>query len=150
MAQLKLTLGAELAEVTRMREAVEAFAAAAALPEPVAFKLTLALDELVANAINHGLTGVALPEIHVHIGVDADVVTVRLRDNGIMFDPFLEAPDPELDTPLAERSIGGLGVHLVRTLMDRVDYRREGEYNCIELSVRLDQPDTRSEFGDSR
>lgn len=136
MAELELTLGADPAEVTRLRETIEAFAESTALSESVAFKLTLALDELVTNAIEHGFAGIAAPEIRVRIRIDDGCVFVQLRDNGIAFDPFAGAPEPQLDLPLAERPVGGLGVHLVRNLIEQVSYRRDNGFNRIDMTLR--------------
>lgn len=142
MAELDLVLAAESAELDRLHQAVDAFAAAAVLPADAAFHIQLALDELVTNIINYGFSGggrpgVATPSIRIHATVADACVRLTLRDNGAAFDPFTEAPEPDLEAPLAERPIGGLGVYLVKQLMDQVSYRRDGADNCIELMLRL-------------
>jgi anti-sigma regulatory factor (Ser/Thr protein kinase) len=63
-------------------------------------------------------------------------VTVTVEDDGVPFNP-LEATEPDLDRPLEERSIGGLGIHLVKNLMDDVEYRREAGRNYLVMRKRV-------------
>lgn len=138
MATLAMTLQADPDEINRMRAELEAFAERQALPEDALFRLTLVLDELLTNAMDYAFAGIARPEIRLRIEVENNRLMACLRDNGRPFDPFREAPDPDLDAPLEQRRIGGLGLHFVRSMMARADYRREGEWNVVELKMRLD------------
>ena len=61
---------------------------------------------------------------------------IEFRDFGRPFDP-LQAPPPDLDRPAGERPIGGLGIHLVRSLTDRVEYRRLGGANLLRVERRF-------------
>ena len=54
-------------------------------------------------------------------------------DNGRPFDPLNDAPEPDLDSGVADRAVGGLGVHLVRTMMDEMRYRRDRGRNHLTL-----------------
>lgn len=136
MAEMTLQLTADTAELERLHAALEAFAARAGLADETLFHLNLALDELITNTINYGFAGCDSPRIRLHISAASGRVSVELRDNGTPFDPFTEAPQPDLEASLAERRIGGLGVHLVKQLMDSVAYRRENGDNCVEMSLR--------------
>ena len=59
-----------------------------------------------------------------------------MEDDGIAFDPFTSAPEPDLDASVEERRIGGLGVYFVKTLMDEAAYERRGDRNRITLTQR--------------
>ena len=59
-----------------------------------------------------------------------------IADDGRPFDPLTEAPEPDLESAIEDRPIGGLGVHLVRTMMDEVRYRREEGKNRLTLVKR--------------
>ena len=100
-------------------------------------KLALALEEAVANVINHGLPGLPPPHrVLVRLEIGADAVAAEVVDNGKPFDPTAAAP-PDLSRPLEERQPGGLGIPLIRGLMDRVAYRRVGNSNILHLHKAL-------------
>ncbi len=60
---------------------------------------------------------------------------IEFRDQGIAFDP-LSLPPPDLNSPLSERKIGGLGVFLIRKMINEVRYRRDGDQNVLTFFVR--------------
>jgi len=129
----ELRLEPLLSEIPRLIEWVEARCAASGVAGEVAMKLALALEEAVANVINHGLPGAPSPHhIAVRLDIDLDTVTAEVIDNGPPFDPT-GAPPPNLSLPLEERQPGGLGIHLMRELMDGFDYRRAGNSNILRL-----------------
>ena len=61
----------------------------------------------------------------------------ELTDDAAAFDPLRQAPAPDLEASVAARPIGGLGVHLVRRLIDRADYRREAGRNVLRVGKRV-------------
>jgi anti-sigma regulatory factor (Ser/Thr protein kinase) len=114
-------------------EWVGARCAAAGVAGDIAMKLALVLEEAVANVINHSLPGSAPPHrIAVRLEIDADNVTAEVIDNGPPFDPT-GAPKHDQSLPHEERQPGGLGIHLMRELMDGFDYRRAGDSNILRL-----------------
>ena len=131
--RLDLELGADLGEIGRLAEAVEAFGERLSLPMKTVFNLNLAFDELITNTISYGLTGDGDGKIHVSVTYGDGELVSEIVDAGRPFDPFAEAPPPDLTSAVAERPIGGLGVHLVKTLIDEVEYRREDGRNHIVL-----------------
>ena len=67
---------------------------------------------------------------------DSDAITIEIVDSGKPFDPLSDAPEPDLDAAVEERRIGGLGVHLVKTLMDQMHYKRENDQNRLTIVAR--------------
>lgn len=133
MQSEELRLEPLLSEIPRLIEWVEARCASAGIGPEIAMKLALALEEAVANVINHGLPDAPPPHrLAVRLAIDPDAVTAEIVDNGRPFDPTA-VPDPDLTSPLEERQLGGLGIHLMRELMDRLDYRRSGNMNILRL-----------------
>jgi hypothetical protein len=65
-----------------------------------------------------------------------DMAMAEVEDDGRPFNP-LEAPPPDLDRPIEERPVGGLGLHIVRTVMDTVAYRRQGSHNVLTVTKRV-------------
>ena len=69
-------------------------------------------------------------------------VSIQITDSGIPFNP-LEKEDPDVDAPVSERQIGGLGIFLVKKVMDTISYRREGDLNVIYLEKNLSTENSR-------
>ncbi len=113
-----------------IQEGVET-AGEGALDAAAIFRLTLAVEELVTNVVKYG--GSVAGRLAVAIHRRPDGVTVELGYGGDAFDPFRDAPHPDLAASVETRPIGGLGVHLVTQMIDRAYYRREGERNVLRL-----------------
>lgn len=132
-----ITLHNDLAELERLAEIVETFGEEAGLAPRLVYSLNLALDELVTNVVSYGYDGT---DTRGCITLDLTVVdgrlTAVLQDDGRPFNPLDRGP-PDVDSPLEDRKIGGLGVHFVRTLMDEVRYQRVDGRNCLILAKTL-------------
>ena len=133
---LSLTLRNHKSEISRLVDRIEAFGNQASLLPDVTFRLTLALDEIVSNVIRHAFADGAEHPIEVRLDVTNGVVTATVEDDGVPYDPR-GAPAPALDAPLEERQAGGLGMHLVRSTMDEIDYKREGGRNVLTVRTAL-------------
>jgi anti-sigma regulatory factor (Ser/Thr protein kinase) len=131
-ATLTLTLKNDPAEIGRLVDLLEAFGPQSGLTDDATFKLTLALDEIVANVVRHGFDDDREHRIEVKVTVDDRTVTASVEDDGLEFDPR-EAPVPDLDLPIEMRKPGGLGMHLVRATMDSVEYRRQDGRNILTV-----------------
>lgn len=136
-AALDLTIRNDLAEIGRLAEEVEAFCEAQGLGEAIAHALNLSLDELLANTINYGYDDAATHAIEVSLSATPEGVTVTVRDDARAFDPTL-APEPDIDAELDDRPIGGLGIHIVRAMMDEIGYQRLDGRNLLTLTKRVD------------
>jgi anti-anti-sigma factor len=132
-----MTIGADAGEVARVGAAFTAFAQAHALPAPVRRSVSIALDELLHNTISYGFAGgAARGEVTIEVELRPDRVAVTLTDDGGPFDPF-DLATPDTAVPVEERPIGGLGIHLVRRMMDEVGYRRRADRNVVTLAKLL-------------
>jgi anti-sigma regulatory factor (Ser/Thr protein kinase) len=122
----------------RFQPEVESFGLAHGLPPKSVFHLTLCLDELVTNIIDYGYADFDEHPIDVTITLDGDRVNIRIEDDAQPFN-ILEAPDPELDIPLEDRlrPIGGMGIHLVKNMMDRIEYTRADGKNILLLQKNI-------------
>lgn len=134
--RMEFVIDNELGEIRRLSEALDNFARFALIPPKVLFKLNLAIDELITNTISYGYANPGRQQIDVSIARADNSIEVELRDGAIPFDPC-ELSTPDVELSVEERSIGGLGVHLVKTLIDEVRYRHDGAYNIVTLSMRL-------------
>jgi len=134
--QLQLTLPAEQDSVAILAEAVESLAEAGSWPADVKFHVDLVLEEITQNIVSYGYPDGRPGQFEVSIGKQGDLLSIVIEDDGIPFDPFSLAV-PNTDLSLEERSIGGLGVHFARTLMDGHRYERVADHNRVELTKSL-------------
>lgn len=132
----ELRLANNLAGLADLAEWVERFGAAQRLPSGVVNALNVALDEAVSNAIHHGYDAGVRGEIAVRLRRAPDSVAAEVEDDGRPFDP-LQVPAPDLSLPLDQRPIGGLGIHLIRNLMDEVSYARRDDRNVLKMAKYL-------------
>jgi len=108
------------------------------LPE-IAFSANLCLEELITNTIQHGLSNAPDHAIRICISRSANCLEIEVRDDAPAFDPFNSVATPDIDASVDERAVGGLGVHLVRTLMDEAWATYDGTGNLITLKKTLKQ-----------
>lgn len=108
------------------------------LPD-IAFSTNLCLEELITNTIQYGLGNAPDHAIRVRISRGANFLEIVLRDDAPPFDPFNAVAIPDTQASLDARDIGGLGVHLVRSLMDEVQSSYDGTGNLITLKKTLRQ-----------
>jgi anti-sigma regulatory factor (Ser/Thr protein kinase)/class 3 adenylate cyclase len=136
-SELRLTVSNDLAEIARIASAVDTFCAERRISQDVAYTVNLAIDELLTNTINYGYLDRAEHTIEVVLVAAGNRLTLRIRDDAVPFDPTL-ATSPDIEADIDERAIGGLGIHLVRTMMDSVEYKRSGGHNEVTLTKLLE------------
>ncbi len=129
-----LTLPCDVGEIPRLAEMVEEVCDEVSLAPAAAMQVNLALEEAVVNVMKY-----AYPkglESDVTIDADAEWMTFVVSDSGQPFDPTIRE---EVDTtlPVEERPIGGLGIHLIRRLMDSINYERREGRNILTLRKRI-------------
>lgn len=134
-AKLSLTMGFEAAELPRIQSAIGEFSREQDWPPDIEFQVDLVLEELVLNVVNHGSRG-GEGEINIELVSDPEAVIIQIIDDGRPFDPLTDAPEPDTESGIEDRAVGGLGIHLVRTMMDDVTYRREENKNHMRLVKR--------------
>ena len=95
-------------------------------------RINLVLDELVTNIIDYGFDDTGRHEIRVTMAVEGGTLTIEVEDDARAFDPLAAAP-PDLTLALEDRPVGGLGIHIVRTVMDTVEYQRRDGHNILTM-----------------
>ena len=133
-------LASRRSEIPRLAEIVQQFGAANRLSIDDMMRIRLVLDEIVVNIVAHGYEDAGDTnhhDIHIHLGLDDhDLLTIRVTDDAREYDPR-NAPAPRFDLPLEERRKGGFGVHIVKAIMDTIDYRRVDGQNVLTLTKTL-------------
>ena len=134
--ELLLTLKNNLSELPRIAEAIESHGEARGWPAKWVLNLNLSLEELITNTVSYGYQDTDEHEIRVSLTERDGSLVAVMEDDGVAFDPFTAAPAPDLEADVEERPIGGLGVYLVKTLMDEVAYQRLDDRNRVTLTQR--------------
>jgi sigma-B regulation protein RsbU (phosphoserine phosphatase) len=145
-ALIELRLVNRSSELQRLASELERFAQNHRIPEPDIHAFSLSLDELVTNTIAYGYDDQGPHEIRVRLTLANGRLSAEVEDDGRPFNP-LTAPQPDLTSAVEDRPVGGLGIHLVRSLMDHVDYRRESGKNHLMMRKQLStvaQPKTKA------
>jgi anti-sigma regulatory factor (Ser/Thr protein kinase) len=125
-----LTVPGVLDSLAAISQYVRAAAEAAGLDKKAAYRLRLAVDEIATNVITHGYeeagqTGV----VEVQAVIEEKTLTILLEDNGASYEPDQVAEPADLEQPLAERPVGGLGLFLAIRNVDKFLYERIGDRN---------------------
>jgi serine/threonine-protein kinase RsbW/sigma-B regulation protein RsbU (phosphoserine phosphatase) len=96
--------------------------------------ITLILDEIITNVVNYAYPDNKEHELSVSIDKIGVHITIRLVDSGIAFDP-LAKEDPDVDSNLEERKVGGLGIFLAKQLSDDFKYSRINGQNQLDIRI---------------
>jgi len=116
-----LRIAAELKNLTEIRRFVRETASALGVDPTVIPDVLLAVDEAASNIVLHGYQGQE-GIIEIELGREGDALVVRLRDEAAPFDPTSMAL-PDLALPMEQRTIGGMGIYLIRQVMDEMIHR---------------------------
>jgi serine/threonine-protein kinase RsbW len=134
-----MTVPASVPGVREAESELLAFAKASGLPQDAIWRLEVALDEVLSNVVRHGSAAGRVGLISVDLDVEGSRIEVVVTDDAPAFNP-LEAQAPDASVPLEERPIGGLGIALVKSLMDEVAYERREGRNRLTLRKTLVDP----------
>jgi len=133
----RLILKNEMTEVGRLRTFFFSVCREYDIGDETAKMVNLALEEWVVNVISYAYPKGMRGHVEVTADVKSDVLTLMIKDHGTAFDPTQHV-EVDIEAELDERTIGGLGIHLVRTIMDTVSYERtEDGYNRLVLTKNL-------------
>jgi anti-sigma regulatory factor (Ser/Thr protein kinase) len=135
-SSLSLTIKNDFAAIAPLSEAVDKLCRRHGVPPEMLYAVKLALDEMLTNVISYGYEDQSEHLIAVRCAIADGEIVAEIEDDARPFNP-LEAPSPQVETPLEEKPIGGLGIHLAKTMMDRLDYRRENGKNILIMRKRF-------------
>ena len=122
----------DLSELETLCQHLNKFGHVTGLSEACIIDDNICLDELFTNIVSYGFTDDLEHIIKFTINVDNNVLTLNIEDEGIPFNP-LEKKDPEIPADLIDVRIGGLGIHIVRKLMDDISYKRKRGKNKLTM-----------------
>jgi sigma-B regulation protein RsbU (phosphoserine phosphatase) len=129
---LDMTLKNQLSEIDLFKESFNAFSEENEIPTPVRRELNMVFDELLNNVVSYAYKDDEEHEIEVRVEAAGERLVVSISDDGIPFNPF-DADTPDTGLALEKRTLGGLGIHLVLKVMDKVAYQRRTDKNVLKL-----------------
>ena len=126
----------DLTEIERLAKTVAEFGKRNNLSGEVMYDVRLALEEVVSNIIRYGFEDDYGHQISIQIHLQGEILTLQIKDDGKPFNP-LEVKSTNLEKPFDEREEGGMGVYIVRRLMDELKYKRAEGNNVLLLRKNL-------------
>ena len=130
----EMTIGSDIGEIPAVSERLEGAMASHRFGPDEILDTQLAVEEVITNIIVHGYQKAGCT-IHLSCRFTRNQIEIQLADSAPPFNP-LSVPEPELDGDIDKRGIGGLGIYLVRRVMDEISYRYEDGNNILTLVKR--------------
>lgn len=132
----KLTLHNDVQQISKLADFVDAIAEEASIDPSLAMSLNLALEEAVTNVVMYAYPAGEEGDVDIVAELSDGTLLFTISDKGIPFDPT-KKEDADITLGVEERQIGGLGIFLVRQLMDTVEYERKDGYNILTMKKKL-------------
>jgi len=130
------TFPAKFEFLDEIRELVAQVASSGGFNDKAIYSLQLAADEAASNIIEHAYEGVSDASLDINCDMKGDTIIITMRDTGKPFDPS-KVKQPNIKADLSDRQIGGLGVYLMRKLMDEVSYQSSSKTgNLLTMTKR--------------
>jgi anti-sigma regulatory factor (Ser/Thr protein kinase) len=137
--EVRITVKNRIEDLLRVNSVFESFATQHDIGGRLRYHLLVSIEEIMTNIIKYGFDEEGVHPIHVTFRQINEHVEMEFEDRGREFNP-LEISEPDLDTPIENRQLGGLGIHLVKKMMDEAQYRREGDRNILMLRKLKNTP----------
>jgi phosphoserine phosphatase RsbU/P len=134
----EIDLKNHLSELSKVSQRLSEFGARHHLGPKVVHDVSLALEEILTNVISYGYDDSEEHQILVRLSLEGGNFTAEVEDDGRPFNPLAVA-EPDITKPVDERAVGGLGIHLVRKLMDGVEYKRQGDKNILTIKKTTEE-----------
>ena len=138
MKTRRLVLPNDIETIPQLNEFIDSVAEEVGLEMSLTMSLNLAIEEAVVNVMEYAYPEGQTGNVEIEVAADQQWMTFVITDTGIAFDPT-KKEDADTTLSAEERPIGGLGIFLVRQLMDVIDYKREGNKNVLTLQKKLDE-----------
>ncbi len=126
----------DLAEIKRLTDILCKLCEENSIGNKALCDVSLALEEIFANIVHYAYEDNEEHLVKIHIKIRDNLLALEIKDDGKPFNP-LEIPMTNTEAPFEERNIGGLGIHLVRNLIDELEYKQIKGKNVLTMKVRL-------------
>ena len=129
---LELEIINDLKEVSIVIDEFEAFCLAQNIENSAVQKVNVVLDEIINNIVNYGYPKEEERLILIKIAIENSSMVLTITDDGKAFNPF-DIDKPDLSLSLEDRPVGGVGLYIVKNLMDSYSYERVNSKNIVEI-----------------
>ena len=129
-------LKSDLSELDRLCQNLEEFGQKFGLSKKLIFEINLALDELFTNIISYGFQDDKEHVVKVTLTPENDLLCLCIEDDGKPFNP-IEFDSPDVACSVEKCKVGGLGIHIMKKLMDEICYERCGDKNVLNLKKKI-------------
>ncbi len=127
-----VSLTNRLNDLDKIAGALEDIAELWSLPVDLTMTLNLVIEEAFTNVVNYAFQDESVHDIELVIQKIDNRLVISLKDDGVAYDPTLNS-DPDISMSARDREIGGLGIFLIKKMMDKVSYERRGEANILTM-----------------
>ncbi len=127
-----LTISNKTSELSRLKSWITELTKTHQIPEEPSHALILAMDEMVANIISYAYDDNEIHDIDIEIKFFKKSLQLTIIDSGRQFNP-LHTPDPDTQSPLEERPVGGMGIYLAKNMMDDIQYNYVANKNHLVM-----------------
>lgn len=136
MIKRNITIYNSIEEIPKVLDFVESVGGELNLAHNIIMNVCLAIEEAVANIVMYAYPPPEKDEIHLSCTKEGNELIFLLSDKGVPFDPTLMS-DPDIGLPADERPVGGLGIFLIRKIMNEIIYERIGTENRLILKKTI-------------
>ena len=133
MFEVQRRISNELQEIPALIDELKDVLTKVGLSDRDVFQIVLSLDEVLTNIVSYGFPAGGDHAIEIALHHTGDVVTVTVVDQGVPFDVARAPHPPDTEASLEQRSVGNLGIHIVKNFMDEVSYRRRRHQNHLVM-----------------
>lgn len=127
----------DIEEIAKLAPFIDELSDEFGLPPDLSFNLNLAIEEAITNVIMYAYPEATNQPIKLVAEMLGDNLVITLTDRGVPFDPTSQAAEPDIDAPAEERPIGGLGIFLIKKIMDSVDYQYADGCNKLTMVKKI-------------
>ena len=128
----------DLSELKTLHQHLNSWGEGIGLQEISISRINICLDELFTNIVSYGFEDQSEHIIQFTLHVDNNLVIINIEDDGLPFNP-LEKIDPDFPENVESAKIGGLGIHIIRKLMDNVSYERRQDKNYLIMKKNIQE-----------
>lgn len=133
----RLVINNRIEEMAQLEPFIEEVSEHFGIAPETVFQLNLALDEALANSVNYAYSAGSKGEIVLEASKEEGNVVFRLIDEGVPFDPTKEGSEPDVTSVAEDRPVGGLGIFLIKQMMDEITYERKDGRNILKMTKKL-------------
>lgn len=135
---LTINISNQLSEIEKITNEVENIWMKYHFPLKLMYNINISIDELLSNIINYAFEDNRIHIISVQLEITKNNFLMRITDDGKAFNP-LEIEEPDINASIDERKIGGLGIFIVKNLVDKIEYKRNGSKNILLIEKKIEE-----------